>query len=135
MRVFSINIKNYVFRTNTKIKIQSSCVPVKCFLMKSVKQDNVITRAKVFFCCWKVCMKCFKKICYSLRISAVWPCSVRIITGSEHTTCFWRLWLSLQAHVPDWWQEYISWIDPYERSIFKNHYMLGCSGVQWGIYG
>ena len=41
--------------------------------------------------------------------------------GSEITMWFWRLWVPLQAHVPDWLQEYILWIDLYEWSIFKIH--------------
>ena len=61
VRVFSIDIKNYVFRTNTKIKIQSSCFPVKCFVMKSVKQDKVITRAEVFLLLLKSLYEMFLK--------------------------------------------------------------------------
>ena len=44
MIVFSIDIKNEIFRTDTSIKIQYSCFPVKCFVVKSVKQDQVITK-------------------------------------------------------------------------------------------
>ena len=44
---FSIDIKNYVFRTETKIKIQCSCCPVKCFL--AVKQDQVISKDRKIF--------------------------------------------------------------------------------------
>ena len=56
---------------------------------------------------------------------------MRIIRGSENTMWFWHLWVPLQAHVPDWLQEYILWIDPYEWSIFKIHDILSWSGVQW----
>ena len=44
MKVSSIDIKNIVFMTNTKIKIQSSCFPVNCFVVKSVKPDQVISK-------------------------------------------------------------------------------------------
>ena len=44
MIVFSIDTKNKVFRTDTKIKIRSSCFPVKCIVVKSVKQDQDISK-------------------------------------------------------------------------------------------
>ena len=44
VNVFSIDTKNFVFRTDTKTKIQGSCFPVKCFVVKSVKQDQDITK-------------------------------------------------------------------------------------------
>ena len=48
MIVFSIDTKNQVFSTDTK-KIQSSCFPVKCFVVKSVKQDQDISEDREFF--------------------------------------------------------------------------------------
>ena len=49
MIVFSIDTKNNVFRTDTKIKIQNSCFPVKCFVVKSVKGDQDISKDREFF--------------------------------------------------------------------------------------
>ena len=131
MIVFSIDIKKIVFRTDTKIKIQCSCFLVKCFVVNSVKEDQVITEDGETF--RKVQVKCWK-ICNHWRRFAMLPWSVRILRGSERTRWFWPLWVPLQGHVPDWWQEYVLWIHPHERSNFKIHDILGLSGVQWGIY-
>ena len=46
---FSMDIKNKFFRTDAKIKIQCSCFPVKCFMVKSVKQNPVITKDGILF--------------------------------------------------------------------------------------
>ena len=43
MIVFSIDTKNQVFNNDTK-KNQSSCFPVKCFVVKSVKRDQDISQ-------------------------------------------------------------------------------------------
>ena len=41
---FKINFKIFLSRTDTKIAIQCSCLPIKCFVVKSVKQDQFITK-------------------------------------------------------------------------------------------
>ena len=97
-------------------KIKFSCFTVKCIVVKSMKQYQGMTKESEFF--WKVQVK-FWKICSTLKRSAMWPLSVRIMRGSEHTRWFWRLWVSRQEHVPDWWPECILWIDPYMRGVLE----------------
>ena len=84
-----------------------------------MKQYQGFTNDQEVF--WKVQVK-YWKICSTLKRSAMWPLLVRIIIGSEHTSWFWHLWVPLQEHVPDWWQEYILWI--YESSIGVQSYIL-----------
>ena len=116
MIVFSINTKNKVSRIDTKINIHCSCFTAKFLVVKFVKQCQGFTKDGDMF--WKVQVKC-KKICSTWKRSAMWPLSVRIIIGSENTTWFWRLWVPLQEQVPDWWQEYMLWIDPYMRGVWE----------------
>ena len=84
---FSIDIKNIFFRIDTKIKIHHSSFCFKFLVVKLVKQDQVLTRNVGK--CWK--------ICNTWRRSLMWPWSVRIMRGSEHTRWFWRLWVPLQG--------------------------------------
>ena len=84
-----------------------------------MKQDRVITKDGEFF------LEKFKwngeKYATPGIRSAMWPWSVTIMWESEHTRWFRRQWLPLQGHVPDWWQEYILWIeDPKEEQDSKS---------------
>ena len=47
--VLSIDIKNFLFSADTKRKTQFSYLPVKWFVVKSVKQDRVIIKGGELF--------------------------------------------------------------------------------------
>ena len=64
-------------------------------------------------------------LCNPWRRSAMWPLSVRIMRGSEHTRWSCHLLVPLQGNLPDWWQECMFWIDPYKGSILKIHVFFG----------
>ena len=119
--MFHIDTKNRFLGLilKNKNKIHCSCFIVKFIVVMSVKQYLDFTKDGEMFS--KVSKCNVEKICSTWKRSAMRPLSVRIMIGSEHTSWFWHLWVPLQEHGPDWWKEYILWIDPCMKEVLEDN--------------
>ena len=82
-----------------------------------MKQGQDISEDGEIF--WNIQAKCKKK--NMLHLEEV--CNVILVSEDNERIRAHKvfLWVPLQGHLPDGWQEYMFWIDPYERCVLKIH--------------